>query len=482
MQDSHHVIAVGGSGQHISLMLTRLAILGCIPKTTATIIDADAGTPVPAALMKAGGLAGARLHPLGINKILPPCDLSKVQGKYFRDLFLDGAVAQEEKALFDVLFDTKMAETKIDEGMFGRPSVGSCVFADGATEALKGELEQKAASATNLYVCGSIAGGTGAGILRGLIHQIKKTAFNANLYGIFLMPWFDLPPGGVVDSSVMQLNALHGLDQLFSYILPRLTRGLLLGGPEGEGLGSTFLVKGNEEARSLVPFAAAFSMYTVAKGAADERQLYALVQGAKGSRDETWFLRQRLPDGARLASAVGSLHDAIIANRIALQYLKALIEHRTVIHQFYFGSLGIFGVGNRVGPHFRRLMEGTQSASRGDLFEGLMDGLVRHQNAIEFALDGIVLGPGAVFEPVRQYVEDSGNIGSEILAQAWRESSDGLPKDALNARFDPWLGSAGVAIPSMDPSRSARVQGEALSEAIVNAIVAGILGKPLVAA
>jgi hypothetical protein len=228
---SRYLIAVGGTGQHIALAASRLvranALIGDIQLIA---LDPDNETPLPQ-LLKAPtpSMSGAN-HPLKNGTVRAPFDIEKLGKKTFEELFVDPD-HPEEQELFQALFDADEGNIPVHKGMYGTPCVGATVFGDGANSDALQNLLKPLSTASQVFVCGSVVGGTGAGLMHKLVREIQRY-YAGELFGIFMLPWFDIEGGGgasAINMAVINRNASHGTKYFYEHTLPMLTASLLVG-------------------------------------------------------------------------------------------------------------------------------------------------------------------------------------------------------------------------------------------------------------
>jgi hypothetical protein len=270
------VIAVGGGGQHIALAIARLLRLGALASPIeAFVIDADTDSRLATRLKTFGGTVGAFApHPLkGAETIAPAFPRDALRDTRFRRLFVDEASEPLERELFELFYDEAsggndalLPGVDIAKGMYGNPSVGSAVFAAHA-ESVLDALIPKAQIANRIFVVGSFLGGTGAGITHQLVALLRKAIEQkpAELYGAFLLRWFELPPGrgDVVDNATMLSSMGHGLAYFYRHTRALLDASLLVGVPDHKPPALVQAVRAsaeNDEAMSIHPLLAAYGL------------------------------------------------------------------------------------------------------------------------------------------------------------------------------------------------------------------------------
>ncbi|MEM4724327.1 MAG: hypothetical protein QXP01_04890 [Candidatus Hadarchaeum sp.] len=229
------LIAVGGTGQHVALAVSRLVFLGALPRMELAVVDADDSRELPTSLRTFGNtvVRGYTEHPL-INgdRIYPPFDKAAKQDPKFYELFLTPQSDQLEKDIFDLFFEKDSADHSVKEGMFGCPSVGATIFAHNEKTQL-GPVFERANLAEQIFVAGSMVGGTGAGIIHQLVralHPLPK-----RIYGLIFLRWFRVPSTekkGTISDGSMDRNMRYGLDYFFRDTRHLLKASLLIGSPK----------------------------------------------------------------------------------------------------------------------------------------------------------------------------------------------------------------------------------------------------------
>jgi hypothetical protein len=232
---SRFLIAVGGSGQHIALAITRLVYMGALKNDIQLIgIDPDNKEPLSRTLLAPANMAGAR-HPLKQGQVHAPFDVSKHKPT-FAPMFVDEHNL-DERELFEAMFHKDMDDIPVHKGMYGTPCVGATVFAEGAQNSSFSNILAPVQNATEVHVCGSVVGGTGAGITHKLIKEIRTRYVEPKpLFGVFMLPWFKVQSSGdsksQITNALIQRNATHGIKYFFEHTIPSLTNSALIGFPE----------------------------------------------------------------------------------------------------------------------------------------------------------------------------------------------------------------------------------------------------------
>lgn len=229
-----YLITVGGTGQHVALAVTRLVRMGALKNDIRLIaLDSDNQTDLSRLLESPTASLGQKRHPLIDGVVKAPFDISKLGDATFDKMFVDGN-HPAERELFECLFSAEAAAIPIHKGMYGTPCVGATVFAEGANTPTLGNLLQPLTDATQVFVAGSVVGGTGAGMIHKLIGGIRRY-YQGEIFGIFLLPWFDVPAGaaatGAITPGLIKRNSAHGLKYFYEHTLKLLTTSVLIGHP-----------------------------------------------------------------------------------------------------------------------------------------------------------------------------------------------------------------------------------------------------------
>jgi hypothetical protein len=230
---SRYLVSVGGSGQHVALAFTRLVKMGMLRHDFRLIaIDPDNDSPLSHVLEAPGGMRG-QAHPLEAGNVFPPFDKAKFGEAEFSALFVDPH-HPAERELFEAMYDDDMGTIPVHRGMFGTPCVGATVFGLGANGDELQNLLKPLTNATQVIVCGSVVGGTGAGVIHKLVQEIRRY-YTRDMFGVFLLPWFQVQSGaaqrGAITPALISRNARHGIKYFYEHTIPVLDTSLLVGFP-----------------------------------------------------------------------------------------------------------------------------------------------------------------------------------------------------------------------------------------------------------
>jgi hypothetical protein len=293
------LIAVGGTGQHVALAVSRLVFLGALPEMELAVIDSEDATELPSSLKSFGNTVepGYTEHPL-INgtMIYPPFDKKADRDPKFQDLFLSDHPVSLDKEIFDTCFEEESAGISIKEGMFGRPSVGATIFAHNKDTELA-TIFERAQQANNIFVSGSIVGGTGAGLIHQLIRTLQWN--DCRIYGLIFLNWFLAASGGpkkTISDHTLERNMRYGLDYFFSGTRSLLKASLLIGVPDeppSDAVGPIKLEEGNtQEKQHCFHLLASYGILRLPSIAVTEKtdgSIYAAAyEGVEQMYGEVW--------------------------------------------------------------------------------------------------------------------------------------------------------------------------------------------------
>lgn len=229
---SRYFVSVGGTGQHVALALTRLVYMKALRHDIQLVaIDPDNQSPLPKLLEAPAGMKDKR-HPLQGGQVFAPFDMAKIGTAPFSKMFVD-ASHLAEKEFFEALFDADSASIPIHKGMYGTPSVGATVFAEGVHGDALQTLLRPLQNADRVFICGSVVGGTGAGLIHKLVSEIRKH-YTKEMYGIFMLPWFRISASekkGAITQATLDRNASHGVKYFYEHTIPQLNASALIGYP-----------------------------------------------------------------------------------------------------------------------------------------------------------------------------------------------------------------------------------------------------------
>lgn len=304
------LLAVGGTGQHMALAISRLVFLGALPKMELAVVDADDGGELSKSLKTFGNtvIAGYTEHPLinGSN-IYAPFDKAAKKDPKFMDLFLTSQSSQKEKDIFEVCFEKESADLLVKDGMFGRPSVGVTIFVQNKKTKLQTVFQRAGAVGNNsIFVTGSFVGGTGAGLLHHLIEALHNSyGTSMRIYGLIFLRWFRAPTGTAeqtINDESLDRNMRYGMDYFFQKTRKFVQATLLLGFPDNppnKKLEPVFLEAGkNEEKKHFFHLASAkgvLTLPTINTTQQDPGTIYGVaIENPSQMYEETWLKEKPL--------------------------------------------------------------------------------------------------------------------------------------------------------------------------------------------
>ena len=449
------LIAVGGTGQHVALMVARAVALGAIDEPVCFVIDADDQSGLSKKLNDFGK------RQLKTLEFFSPFDKGIVSEKPFEGIFVDDQTRKDEQELFEALFDQTSAKLRIKDGFYGNPSVGATLFAASSSTTLKSLLDKVGAIAPDrIVVCGSFVGGTGAGIMHKLIEhpRLKDTA----KHGIFFLPWFQ--PGASVpgdeyaagSAATIATNMRHGLAYLFASTRSSLVNAVVIGTPSqsSERLRPRELPKDGKDHPHFLHIVAARCMTRLPNMAvvdgADKHIVYAWGHDLDGE-GETAMLQ----DDWR-GSGKDTMRRRLVAAKVTTNLLKALLdweEHDQEVTGCAKGGGGLDMPGLQESmrtcaasvkqtvkkflgkeipsPDFVGSLIGAWAVGARDLDEAI--------NGIEGEASDLRLGPVSLPDTLKVAVKDKASR-LDALRKAWSEPFRGsptepVPPDVLAARL-----------------------------------------------
>jgi hypothetical protein len=230
---SNLLIAIGGTGQHVALAISRLVFLGALPDIELAVIDADREGELSKLLKDFNETVKPERtrHPLSNGETIYPPFKDMHGDPQFHQLFLSQNPSRDEQDVFEVCVDPASAGLSVKRGMFGRPAVGAAIFTANQESMLR-DVFRKAEQATTIFIAGSMVGGTGAGIIHRLVDALPKEG--KELYGLIFLQWFRIPHmegEQIVDDRTQERNMRYGLDFFFRETRKSLEDTLLIGQP-----------------------------------------------------------------------------------------------------------------------------------------------------------------------------------------------------------------------------------------------------------
>ncbi|MCP4367385.1 MAG: hypothetical protein GY797_04605 [Deltaproteobacteria bacterium] len=338
---SNYFIGVGGTGQQIALAYQKFAYLcGYEESMELHILDSDGSEEGITREFFADTVI--RYDPIEDDTYL------------FEDIFIRNPKGDVKKIL-NLLFNEKELSTRVSKGMYGNPSVGATTFINSLTTYDKKEKDQQEHYSTtdktkrtfdefmnfiasigdgsNVVVCGSLAGGTGAGILPILAKHIKeKIGCRVGIIGF--LKWFDIDDdstaskvyggSGILDNreinEILKVNTESGFCYVRETISKVVDSCVLLGLEDASLKVNSANVGKQEEKRHLITLIAAVVANNFFNGQQLEKGIYSYHIPPGGLFPS--HLKVLLPNGAEI-----SIDKIIMMNKAMILFLQLLEEY-----------------------------------------------------------------------------------------------------------------------------------------------------------
>jgi hypothetical protein len=383
---SRYLVSVGGSGQHIALAATRLVYMGMLKPTRLVAIDPDNGSALSQLLTEPAGMRGAH-HPLQDGRVFAPFDPERVGQAPFERMFVNPAGPVEANDLFEAMFDQEAADIPIHKGMYGTPSVGATVFAEGVNSQGLQQLLEPMRHASEIYVCGSMVGGTGAGLIHKLIREIRKY-YSRDMFGVFMLPWFRIgqgptQKGGITDATI-QRNSMHGIKYFFEHTIPELQASLLIGYPGTQSFNVLRPLQVDQgdmgEHPHFLHLAAAWGLVKLqaAHTANKNIRTYGVAHDAS---NETWLL-----DDVWEHANGATLRAALRAHRVAGALVDFLLEKQDEITSYYDAKWAPFRTPDPWGDLHPSITNNAPARQTGPYSKQLMDEFRQIKAELDFCI------------------------------------------------------------------------------------------------
>lgn len=233
---SYTLVLVGGTGQRFGLGLGYLNLLGVAKMPDRVVIVDAEGTrgPNPVTAMAEKLLRFGRTPDLLRFKRIPPYPK---EGVALDRLTVSQCVDHEGSDLFSLCYSDDEQRLSISQGFYAVPKLAALVFRallNSKNDSFDDEFRAGAAAANvgrNVFVVGSVAGGTGAGIMRGLADAYRRA--KCRVFGIVFSRFFDIAKGEPT-SKDLDRNARVGCDYLLRGDLDSPFEALVMVGPADE--------------------------------------------------------------------------------------------------------------------------------------------------------------------------------------------------------------------------------------------------------
>lgn len=212
---SYTLVLVGGTGQRFGLGLGYLNLLGVAQMPDrVVVVDAEGAGIVTDVTATAKRLLSFGQASVRYQHLRPYPGKAMAE----RDLTLAHCVDVGGSELFPLCYSEDEARLPISEGFYATPKLAATAFEELLSDRkslFSDEFQDGAAVADarrNVIVVGSVAGGTGAGILRSLAAAFRRG--NNRVLGIVFGRYFDLPGGQPPTTEDLDRNARVGCDFL----------------------------------------------------------------------------------------------------------------------------------------------------------------------------------------------------------------------------------------------------------------------------
>lgn len=319
------VIAVGGSGQHVALELSRLVYLGAMPKMELVVVDSDTDSKLAHQLQTMEGHVDSSRgleHPLqgGSASFRSPynqADAKKdAKGELsFQHLMVRDQLDDDIGEAFTALFSPEDAARDVQRGFYAMPVLGGTTFGAQGKDVIDKLREGASAANRAVYVVGSFVGGTGAGVIPAIVEQL---ASSGTWHGSFLLDWLQAAGGGSssISQENMVTNSRHALQYFYDHLRPNLRATALVGPAMAEGgalLAAAAPDPSQGETTAIFPLLACFALVPYF----DRSKKFnssVFVYGheptkARGLLEEQW----RLPDRQTLQTRLWTARRAALA-------------------------------------------------------------------------------------------------------------------------------------------------------------------------
>lgn len=212
----YDLILVGGTGQRFGMVLGWLCLLGLAkPPRQILIIDAeDEEKSITAKNLKL--VFSWFVEDENFQRYTPYL-LSA--GNKVGDQ-LDLAQNQQSKKIWDLCFTQQETDEVIEQGFMANPKLGATVFTHlmckNLTRPLDRFLDQKSGQRVPVMIAGSVAGGTGAGLIYTIAQQCRSTLpAEVSIFGMIYTNYLSLPADKLELERKLDQNSRCGTDFLW---------------------------------------------------------------------------------------------------------------------------------------------------------------------------------------------------------------------------------------------------------------------------
>lgn len=440
---SYTLVLVGGSGQRFGLGLGYLNLLGLAKMPSRVlVIDAEKENAVTERARDLLRYANPGVHFKHINPYRASASNPTIAS------CIDIAASD----LFPLLISEEEAAVSVKNGFYASPKLAATIFRamlQQQSSVFEGELEPGANQ--TVVVVGSVAGGTGAGIIREVARAFRDKAGSSEVFGIIFSRYFSIPPGNqtqvsgetfVTDDDLDQ-NARLGCDyllrdldspfQVISFVGP--PAGAPMPAPLAPAEGIPHVFPGMAAALSLVTdgvksLRATLDAARLAQVQSPSKRVQVRLTTAFGASNGTAHLGDEdisFPVKSRDKEGFLSLADA---RDIAELTKNSLAEWRAFPFSDAAGKLSLFverKLGARVSEALKQLS--PSGHIRREDVEQLSEKLAGNSGAIDRAISGLQEFERWVGEMVRSESLRARSAKSRVVvAHDWRDALHGAPR------------------------------------------------------
>lgn len=197
------IVAVGGTGKRCALLYLKLVntlrpVGITTPGNNVFVVDMDPERGTPDDILNQQLIAQG--VPNG-NFISPVPAEARIDSAITLSRFM-GFGHDGTRAISNTCFNDAQLNVQIIRGMNCEPTVGATVAARRFNPITNTDLEVEAFQTklspfSRIIVVGSIIGGTGAGVMPGLVKWINQSTPDKLIYGLLFLKWIDIPTGGI---------------------------------------------------------------------------------------------------------------------------------------------------------------------------------------------------------------------------------------------------------------------------------------------
>jgi hypothetical protein len=216
----YNLVLVGGTGQQFGVVLGWLNQLGLItPPNKLAIVDADVNNPNFTKATEGLSFANPNFEHFHIQPY-------EGQGEEV-NLKQELAITSQNSPLLDLLFTQDESNMNLRQGFFANPKLGSTIFTFTQKMKTTQSIDQifggGAQGCGPTIIVGSVAGGTGAGLMYSIaqtFHKARGTYYSESPICGFIFSKYMILPDGVQNGSVtndnLRFNSMQGINFLWN--------------------------------------------------------------------------------------------------------------------------------------------------------------------------------------------------------------------------------------------------------------------------